>query len=252
MIKISAVIITFNEERNIVRCLQSLEGIADEIVVVDSFSADATLELCKPFNATILQHPFGGYRQQKSWACEQASHDYILSLDADEQLSEELRQSILKVKKEWKADGYYFNRLNNYLGKWIRHSGWYPDAKLRLWDRRKGAWSGVNLHESVKMNEKATVTKLDGDLLHFSYYSIQQHLDQVNKFTEISAKEGFDNGKRTSILLAILKSIWKFKRDYIFKLGFLDGYYGFIICTLSAHSLFVKYIKMRELKKASK
>ncbi len=250
MIKISAVIITFNEERNIVRCLQSLEGIADEIVVVDSFSTDKTVELCKPFNVRIFQHPFHGYMQQKSWACEQAAFDFILSLDADEQVSEELRQAILEVKKDWKSDGYYFNRLNNYLGKWIRHCGWYPDAKLRLWDKRKGAWSGINLHESVKMSEQATTAKLQGDLLHFTYHSIRQHLDQINKFTDISAKEGFDSGKRTSLFIAIFKSIWKFKRDYIFKLGFLDGYYGFIICALSAHAVFVKYIKMRELKKA--
>ena len=249
MIKLSTVIITFNEERNIVRCLQSLEGIADEIIVVDSFSTDATENLSKPFNVRFLQHPFEGYMQQKSWACKQAKYDYILQLDADEQLSDELRSSILEVKSDWQADGYYFNRLNNYLGKWIRHCGWYPDAKLRLWDRRKGSWSGTNLHESVKMNDEAKIAKLKGDLLHFSYYSIKQHLDQINKFTEISAKEGFDNGKTANLFTAIYKSIWKFKRDYFFKLGFLDGYYGFIICVLSAHAVFIKYIKMRELKR---
>lgn len=248
MIKISAVIITYNEERNITRCLQSLQGIADEIVVVDSDSTDSTEELCKPFGVVFLQHPFEGYMQQKSWACEQATYDYILQLDADEQVSVELHSSILDVKKEWKADGYTFNRLNNYLGKWIRHCGWYPDAKLRLWDRRKGEWSGINLHESVKMNEKAVVSKLDGDLLHYSYYSIQQHLNQINKFTDIAAKEGLDKNKSASLFVAIFKSIWKFKRDYIFKFGFLDGYYGFIICVLSAYAVFIKYIKIRELR----
>jgi glycosyltransferase involved in cell wall biosynthesis len=252
MIKISAVIITFNEERNIVRCLQSLEGIADEIVVVDSFSNDATEAFCKPYNVRILQHPFEGYMQQKSWACEQASFDYILSLDADEQLSEELRQSVLAVKKEWKADGFSFSRLNNYMGQWIKHCGWYPDTKIRLWDRRKGAWSGVNLHESIAMIDNAAIIKLKGDLLHYSYYSIQQHLDQINKFSEIAATEGLESGKRANLFLAIFKSIWKFKRDYFFKLGFLDGYYGFVISSLSAYAVFIKYIKIRELKKHSK
>lgn len=249
MIKISAVIITFNEERNIVGCLQSLQGIADEIVVVDSFSTDATEELCKQFNVRFLQHPFEGYMQQKSWACAQAEFEYILQLDADEQLSEELKHSILEVKANWKADGYSFNRLTNYLGKWIRHSGWYPDAKLRLWDRRKGAWSGINLHESVKMRENASVGNLKGDLLHFSYYSIQQHLNQINSFTEIAAKEGVAKGKNTSLPVIIIKVIWKFKRDYFLKLGFLDGYYGFVVCSMSAYNTYVKYLKIRELKK---
>lgn len=249
MIKISAVIITFNEERNIEGCLQSLEGIADEIVVVDSYSTDATEKLCKPFNVIFLQHPFEGYMQQKSWACEQANNNYILQLDADEQLSAELKLSILEIKSDWKADGYYFNRLTNYLGKWIRHCGWYPDAKLRLWDRRKGAWSGINLHERVKMNDNTVIAKLKGDLLHYSYYSIQQHLNQINSFTEIAAKEGLAKGKSTSLFIIIIKSVWKFKRDYIFKLGFLDGYYGFVVCAMSAYTLFVKSIKMRELKK---
>lgn len=249
MIKISAVIITFNEERNIVGCLQSLEGIADEIVVVDSFSTDATEELCKQFNVRFIQHPFDGYMQQKSWACDQAESDYILQLDADEQLSDELKQSILEVKSDWKADGYYFNRITNYIGKWIKHSGWYPDAKLRLWDRRKGTWSGINLHESVKMSENAIVGKLKGDLMHFSYYSIQQHLNQINSFTEIAAKEGIAKGKNTSLPIIIIKVVWKFKRDYFFKLGFLDGYYGFVVCSMSAYTTYVKYLKMRELKR---
>jgi len=252
MVKISAVIITFNEERNIVRCLQSLEGIADEIVVVDSFSTDATEKLCSPFKARFLQHPFEGYMQQKTWACDQAVYNHILSLDADEVISDVLKQSILEVKNNWKADGYSFNRLTNYLGKWIRHSGWYPDAKLRLWDRQKGSWSGINLHESVKMKENTKVEKLRGDLLHYSYYSIPQHLDQINKFTEIAANDGLIQGKKSSLIIAIFKSIWKFIRDYIFKLGFLDGYHGFLVCALSAHTSFIKYIKLNELKKAGK
>ena len=252
MVRISAVIITYNEERNIVGCLQSLEGIADEIVIIDSNSTDNTEKLCAPFNVRFLQHDFEGFMQQKTWAVAQANFDHILSLDADEQLSDELKQSILAVKNDWKADGYSFNRLTNYIGKWIRHCGWYPDTKLRLWDRRKGNWSGINLHESVNMQENAKIEKLKGDLLHYSYYSIRQHLDQINKFSEIAANEGIIKGKKSSLFIAVFKSIWKFKRDYIFKLGFLDGYYGFVVCALSAYAVFIKYLKMNELKKAGK
>jgi glycosyltransferase involved in cell wall biosynthesis len=249
MIQISAVIITYNEEKNIERCLRSLVGIADEIIVVDSNSTDNTQKLCEPFNVRFLQHDFEGFMQQKSWACEQAKFDHILSLDADEQLSDELKQSILSVKNSWTADGYSFNRLTLYINKWIRHCGWYPDAKLRLWDRRKGQWSGINLHESVQMEQGAVIQKLHGDLLHYSYYSISQHIQQIDKFSEIAAHEGILKGTKSSLFIAIYKSIWKFKRDYIFKLGFLDGYYGFLVCALSAHAVFIKYIKIRESQK---
>jgi glycosyltransferase involved in cell wall biosynthesis len=252
MIKLSAVIITFNEERNIVRCLQSLEGIADEIVVVDSFSTDNTEKLCRQFAVRFISHAFEGYMQQKKWACAQAAYDHILSLDADEVLSPELRNSILAVKSDWLADGYVFNRLTNYIGTWIRHSGWYPDRKLRLWDRHKGDWSGINLHESVEMVQGSIVKRLPGDLLHYSYYSIQQHLNQINNYTEIAAGEGVAKGKNTSMIIIIIKCVWKFKRDYFFKLGFLDGTAGFIVCYQSAYATFIKYIKMRELKKAAK
>jgi len=248
MVKISAVIITFNEERNIKRCLQSLDGMVDEILVVDSFSTDDTESLCKPFGVRFIKHPFEGHIQQKSWAAGQASFDYILSLDADEALSEQLKVSITSAKSNWEADGYSFSRLNNYLGKWIKHCGWYPDIKLRLWDRRKGDWGGDNPHDRVIMQEGSQVKKIGGDLLHYSYHSIQQHLNQINSFTEIAAKQAITNGKSSSVFKAVFKSFWKFKRDYIFKLGFLDGYYGFVICVLSAYAVFVKNIKIKELK----
>ena len=143
-VKVSAVIITYNEERNIKRCLDSIVGVADEIVVVDSYSTDRTEEICKAYHVKFIQHRFFGHIQQKNWAILQATSPYILSLDADEALSDELRLSILKAKKNWTHDGYYFNRLTNYCGKWIRHTSWYPARKLRLWDSRKGSWGGFN------------------------------------------------------------------------------------------------------------
>ncbi|MDR3188706.1 MAG: glycosyltransferase family 2 protein, partial [Prevotellaceae bacterium] len=188
MKKISAVIITYNEERNIARCLQSLQGVADEIMVVDSGSTDKTEEICRQLGVTsFIRHPFEGYVQQKNWAMEQATYSHILSLDADEALSDELKKSILEVKESWTADAYKFNRLTSYCGKWIRHCSWYPDVKLRLWDRRKGRWGGVNPHDKMVMERDASVIHLKGDLLHYSYHNVSDYILQVNKFTEIGA-----------------------------------------------------------------
>lgn len=244
---ISAVIITLNEEQNIERCLDSLAGIADEIVIVDSDSTDKTVELSEKYSAIVYQHAFEGYCRQKQWAAAQAKYDVILSLDADEALSATLRQSISEVKNNWQSDGYTFNRLTRYIDRWIRHCGWYPDQKLRLWDRRRGNWVGVNIHEKVEMNAGATISHLKGDLLHYSYNSIRQHVEQFNKFTDISAREMAERGEHPLLIEALVKSGWKFVRDYIFKLGFLDGHYGFVICRLGSYATFVKYIKTIEL-----
>ena len=146
-VNISAVIIAFNEEKNIERCILSLKNVVDEIVVVDSFSKDKTKEICLAHNVVFIEHSFKGHIEQKNWAYTQASNNYVLSLDADEALSDELKNSILAIKNNWKNDGYAFNRLTSYCGKWIKHCGWYPDIKLRLWDRRKGTWKGINPHD---------------------------------------------------------------------------------------------------------
>ncbi|HON17771.1 MAG TPA: glycosyltransferase family 2 protein [Salinivirgaceae bacterium] len=249
MVKISVVIITFNEEKNIGRCLESVQGLADEIVVLDSFSTDRTQEICESFGVRFFQHSFDGHIQQKNRVIGLASYPHILSLDADEVLSENLYQSILKVKENWDADGYYFNRLTNYCGQWIRHCGWYPDRKLRLWDSRKGRWGGVNPHDRFIMEPRCSVKFLKGDLLHFSYFSISQHQQQANAFSSIGAKADFEKGKRADLLKIWLFPKWKFFRDFILKKGFLDGYYGYIICKISAHATFLKYVKIRELQK---
>ena len=148
---ISAVIITYNEEKNLERCIESVRDIADEIVIVDSFSTDRTKEICKKYELHFIEHKFEGHIQQKNWAITQAKYPHILSLDADEVLSDRLKESIREVKENWTHDGYYFNRLTNYCGKWIRHCGWYPDRKLRLWDSRKGRWAvhTINLNSTM-------------------------------------------------------------------------------------------------------
>ncbi len=249
MPNISAVIITYNEEKNLERCIESVRDIADEIVIVDSFSTDRTKEICRNYELRFIEHKFEGHIQQKNWAITQAKYPHILSLDADEVLSDRLKESIKEVKENWTHDGYYFNRLTNYCGKWIRHCGWYPDRKLRLWDSRKGRWAGINPHDKFELDNGSTSRYLNGDLLHYSYFSIAQHIDQVNKFTEIGAMEALKKGRRSNFIKIIMKPSWKFFRDFILKLGILDGYYGYIISKISAHATFIKFVKLKEFQK---
>lgn len=246
-VKISAVIITYNEERNIKRCLESIVDVADEIVVVDSYSTDRTEEICKAYNVKFIQHRFFGHIQQKNWAILQASSPYILSLDADEALSEDLRLSILKAKKNWKYDGYYFNRLTNYCGKWIRHTSWYPARKMRLWDSRKGSWGGFNPHDRFILQRGSTRQMLKGNILHFSYYSVSEHIDQINSFSSIMAQSYFERRRKVYMSSIILHPLWRFFKDFVVRAGFLDGYYGFIVSVNSAHEVFLKYVKLRNI-----
>jgi glycosyltransferase involved in cell wall biosynthesis len=195
-VMISAVIITLNEEKNIMRCIESLQGVADEIVVVDSCSTDHTKEICLEMGVTFIEHAFEGYVEQKNYAVRQARYEYVLSLDADEVLSPQLKQSILSAKEDWSYDGYKFNRLTNYCGRWIRHCGWYPDTKLRLWDRRKGEWKGDKVYETLKMLPEAGIQHLKGDLLHYSYHNITHHIVQTNQYATFMAEEKFKKNKK--------------------------------------------------------
>ena len=247
MPQISAVIITFNEEKNIERCLLSVKEIADDIVVVDSFSTDRTEEICKLQGARFIKNKFVGHIEQKNYAISQARFPHVLSLDADEQLSEQLMDSIRKVKENWEADGYYFNRLTNYCGQWIRHSSWYPSPKLRLWDSRKGQWGGINPHDVFILQPGSSEKFLKGDLNHFSYYSINEHIAQINRFSEIRANSYFKEGRTVGYITILIAPLWRFFRDYFLKLGFLDGFYGLVICTNSSFETFQKYVKLRSL-----
>lgn len=248
MPQVSVVIITFNEEKNIGRCLDSVKDVGDDIVVIDSFSSDGTETICKVKGARFVQHKFDGHIEQKNWAITQARFPHILSLDADEALSEELKKSILQIKNNWIKDGYYMNRLTNYCGQWIYHCGWYPDRKLRLWDSRKGEWGGTNPHDKYRIfgGDHATGF-LKGDILHYSYNSISEHYKQSEKFSTIASKEMHLKGKTVVWSMIYVKAAFKFLRNYFIKLGFLDGKYGFIICRITAWETYLKYLKLYQL-----
>ncbi len=248
MTPISAVIITFNEEKNIGRCLASLQGIVEDIVVVDSYSNDKTEEICKQYNVRFVQHAFDGHIEQKNWAITQAKYPHVLSLDADEALDDTLRQSILNVKSDWKNNGYTMNRLTNYCGSWVHHCGWYPDTKLRLWDSRLGSWGGDNPHDKYELHHEYNQTNhLKGDILHYSYYTLEDHYKQVTYFTDILAKAQYKKGKKAPLIVLLFSPVVKFIKDYIIKKGFLDGKVGFQICRISAYATFTKYRKLRRL-----
>lgn len=233
-----------------VRCLESLQGVADEILVVDSFSTDKTEEICKKFNVRFISHAFTGHIEQKNYAASQARYDYILSLDADEALTPELRDNISQAKQNMEFDAYEMNRLTNYCGQWIRHCGWYPDRKARLWNRTKGQWGGTNPHDKWELYDaKASYGHLSGDLLHYSYHSIADHIKQIEYFTEIAARAEAKQGKCPSFLKILVGPSLKFIKGFILKRGFLDGYYGYVICRLSAQAAYIKYVKTREYAK---
>lgn len=244
-IKISAVIIAFNEERNIARCIDSLAEIVDEVVVVDSYSTDSTRSICEAKGVKFVCHEFEGHIQQKNWAITQASYPYVLSLDADEALSETLRASILTVKENWQADGYTFNRLNNYCGQWIKHGGWYPDKKLRLWDKTKGKWGGKNPHDTFIMKPNTQTKHLEGDLLHYSYYHVEEHRIQSKKFARIAAKSYAIHGKKAPLYKVFFSPLVRFVSGYFIQLGFLDGYYGWVIAGISYKETKLKYKLLR-------
>jgi glycosyltransferase involved in cell wall biosynthesis len=248
LIQISVVIITFNEERNIARCLDSVAEIADEIVVVDSFSKDRTKEVCSNYpSVRFLENPFKGHIEQKNFALDQAKFDIVLSLDADEALSENLKKSIWEVKRNMQFDAYEFNRLSNYCGDWIRHGSWYPDVKLRLFNRHKVRWQGINPHDKAELIVPGKVKHLKGDLLHYTYYTVDEHTRKLDYFSTLAAEAYFKKGKKAGIFQLLVNPSFAFFRDYILRRGFLDGYSGWLIARLTAFYTLQKYAKLRFL-----
>lgn len=250
MVKLSGVIITYNEARNIERCLQSLINVVDEIVVVDSLSTDDTKTICQKYPVTFIEQEFLGYIEQKNFALSQAKYDYIVSLDGDEALSKSLQESIMELKNNWKFDGYYCNRLNNFCGQWIRHSDWYPNKKLRVFDRRQAKWTGINPHDQIILKEKnIKIGFLKGDILHWTYQSFSEFNQKTEYFSTIAAKAYFDKGKRATIWNILWNPFWAFFKAYVLRLGFLDGMNGLVISYQTGNITFLKYTKLWELQK---
>ncbi len=250
--KITGVIITFNEERNIERCIVSLKKVCDEIIVLDSFSTDQTEAICHSHHVKFVQHAFDGHIQQKNRAMQLAETDWVLSLDADEALTEELSQAILKVKQNPSGEAYAFNRLTNYCGHWVKHCGWYPDTKTRLVKKERAHWTGVNPHDRLERMDQGKAELLKGDLLHYSYYTKEDHFKQIEYFGNIAANELFDQGKNISWGLLYVKVVNQFIKSFWVKLGILDGRTGLLISLRSAYATYVKYCKLRTLNQQSR
>jgi len=246
---ISVIIISYNEEKNIGRCIDSVKRIADEIILLDSYSTDRTVAIARSKGVTVKQCVFNGHIEQKNRALELSSHNLVLSLDADEALSRELAESILALKQSPVINAYRMNRCTNYCGKFIRHGLWYPDRKVRLFDKRAGKWGGVNPHDKVVLDDNTTVVHLKGDILHYSYNTIAEHLLQNNYFSSVSAQALYEKGKRFQWWKLLVNPLWSFINGYLLRAGFLDGMYGFIIAINSSHYTFLKYIKLYELQR---
>lgn len=240
-------IITHNEEQNIGRALESLEGVADEVIVVDSYSTDHTKAICEQHKVRFESREWEGYAATKNYANSLAKYPYILSMDADEALSTELQDNILRTKRAGMEGNYSMNRLTNYCGSWIKHSGWYPDVKIRLFPKDKTKWSGEYVHEELVFSESMETKHLEGDLLHYSYYSTADHRARADKYSILTARKMHAAGKSADSLKPYLSAITRFLSMYIFKLGFLDGSAGFQIAWISAASNILKYKELRKL-----
>jgi len=243
--KISATIITFNEERNVARAIESLRC-CDEILVLDSGSNDRTAEIATKLGARVVEASWHGYAAQKNIAAELAASDWVLSLDADESLSEALEAELWQIKKNGpKFDGYTVPRLAQYLGRWILHSGWYPDRKVRLFNKHKAQWIGEFVHESVKVD--GPVGHLKSNLLHFTCSSLSEHVRSINNYTTLAAQELVSRGQNAGFGRLLFDPPWTFLRAYVLNRGFLDGVEGMAIAYMAAFYNFVKYSKARHM-----
>jgi glycosyltransferase involved in cell wall biosynthesis len=246
---LSVVIITFNEEANISRCIASVKKVADEIIVVDSWSTDRTVEIARSFGAVVYFEKFRGHIGQKNYAIQVASHNYILSLDADEALDDRLIESILEAKQSFSSRAYSMNRCTNYCGHFIRHGLWYPDTKIRLFDRRLAQWGGLNPHDKIQLKQSVAVQKLAGDLLHYSFITPDDLVWQNNRFSSIAAASLYYHGRRSSWFKILVRPAWAFFNGYILRRGFLDGADGFVIAVNTSHQVFLKYSKLLRLQR---
>ena len=250
MAKLSAVIITLNEERHIARCLQSLQGVADDVVVMDSISTDRTAEIAKEMGARVYSEKWLGYAAMKNKGNQLAQYDLILSIDADEELSPELAASINAIKENPQG-AYYFNLLNNYYGKFLKHGGQYPHRKKRIFDRRTARWTG-GLHEALEFDNGVQLHFLQGHLLHYTTATPQEHWNKIQRYSRIAAEEMKRKGRHPSWFKKHVGSAFKFVNTYVFKLGFLDGKEGHMAAYYSAKAVALREDVLASLWKADK
>lgn len=250
--KISAVIISKNEENNIAEAIKSVAW-ADEILVVDSESTDRTREISEYLGASVIVREWPGFSAQKQFAAETAAHDWIFSLDADERVTGALADEIAALSSlpdRELADGYRIPRLSYYMDTPIRHGGWYPNRQLRLFDRRKGKWKDVLIHESVEMAQDAKTSRLQNDILHYSVEGAEHHHKMIGeRYAPLAARQMFERGRRTSPLRTALAGPSAFIQTYLLKLGILDGFPGFCIARFAAHHAFMKHAILREIQR---
>ena len=244
---LSVVIITFNEARNIARCLRSVADLTDDIIVLDSFSTDQTKQICQGFpTVRFLERAWHGYSETKNYANSLAKYDRIFSIDADEEVSPDLRNAIRTfLATAAETDTATLQRLTNYCGTWVRHGGWYPDKKIRIFNRKITRWIG-EIHEIPENNTPCSTTLLSGKLLHYSFYTDNELLNQLDKFSNIAAETRFKNGEKASLFKIFYKTTFKFFRNYILKCGFLDGKIGLIIAYRTAQESYWRYSKLRQ------
>jgi glycosyltransferase involved in cell wall biosynthesis len=249
---ISACIICFNEEDNIRRCLESVKWVKDrggEIVVVDSFSSDKTVEIAREYTNRVIQNKWPGFVNQKNYALSLAENEWVLSVDADEVISDQLRDEIIA---EWsggghkKRDAYWMKRHTFYLGRWINHGGWYPDYKIRLFRKSKAKWGGLDPHDRIVMEDGADAGRLNNDIVHYTYKNLSHQIKTIDRFSDASSEALMGEGKTFCLCNLLFRPPVKFIETYFFKLGFLDGLPGLIISVSSAFYVFIKYAKMWE------
>jgi glycosyltransferase involved in cell wall biosynthesis len=246
MSKLSVIIITYNEQENIRGCLESVKW-SDEIVIVDSFSSDKTVEIVREFTPKVFQNKWTNFSEQKNLALEKASNEWVLWVDADERATPKLKEEILTIlNSEFSSfNSYYIPRRNHYFGRWIRHCGWYPDYKLRLLRRGKGRFNERTVHESVIVEGKKGYLKSNLD--HHSYKNLSDHLDRIDKYASLAAQQMFRKGRRTRVFDLLFRPLARFIRMYLIKKGFLDGIYGLIVSVMGSFYVFMKYLKLWEL-----
>ncbi len=247
-VPVSAVVITYNEEKNIERCLQSLTRLTDDIVVVDSFSKDNTEDICRKYKVNFLRRKWEGYGPTKNLGNSYAQYDYILSLDADEELSEDLIEEIKRELNNPQFDSFEIPRKSNFCGQWLKFGHWNPESHIRIFRKDKIKWDSSPVHEKLNMEKGTTVKKLKGAILHYTIYSFDQYDHKNDKYSTLAAERLFKEGKKPGFIKLYISPLYRFFHSYILKLGILDGYFGYVIAKETGRVTFQKYNKLKKLR----